>query len=361
MTASTQRYLFTCAIFFLSVRLGNASRHIFPSPTFAGLRHADLQFNIRPTPNPWTPSNIAKRFADDPAICGWVEGKDNDAVSCQSGSTCAAISTFVGCCPKGNSKDSSCTALFTTCYDVRGKSCDAACSSNTAALICDHPDYCATYRYASGSQGFGCAKSTGYDKTVLTVTGSSVTQPTPFGHDPSTTSTASTSTAGEASSTSNTGLAASNSATAVTAKPKSVSGGAIAGIVIGSLVGVAAILLILLFLFQRYRKKQAQRQGNQTSQGPYEMQYQHIYDQYGKPVYSPPWSPQSHSRHQSELAGVPVSPDPSHKNPLASPNISEADGRPFSPETVQGSLPANDELSDGGQQNPPAELPAVDR
>lgn len=81
MTALTQRYLSTCVIFFLSVRLGNTSRHFFPTSTFAGLRPADLQFNIRPTPKPRTPSNISKRFADDPAICGWVEGNDSKFLS----------------------------------------------------------------------------------------------------------------------------------------------------------------------------------------------------------------------------------------------------------------------------------------
>lgn len=231
----------------------------------------------------------------------------------------------------------------------------------------DQGNYCAIYRYASGSRGYGCAAQTDYNVTVLTVTSSSVVQPTasPFGHDPSTTSTASTSQTVEASSTTGTGLAASNSATPVPVMKKSMSGGAIAGIVIGSVLGVVAILLILLLLFQRHRKVQAkQRHENQTSRGPYPLQDQRIYDQYGKLIYSPPWSPRSHSRHQSdvqsELHGVPVSPDPTHKGTLASSGISEVDGSPFSPETIRGSPLMSHEFSDAGQQNRPAELPGVD-
>lgn len=229
-------------------------------------------------------------------------------------------------------------------------------------------DYCGIYRYASGSRGYGCAAQTDYNvtvlTTVLTVTSSSVVQPTPspFGHDPSTTSTTSTSPTVEASSTTGTGLAASNSAAPVPVIQKSMSGGAIAGTVIGSVLGVVAILTIMWFLFQRYRKIQAkQRHGNQTPRGPYPLQDQRIYDQYGKLIYSPPWSPRSHSRHQSdvhsELDGVPVSPDPTHKSPLASPGMSEVDG---SPETVRGTPLMSHEFLDAGQQNRPAELSGVD-
>lgn len=221
--------------------------------------------------------------------------------------------------------------------------------------------YCAIYRYASGSKGYGCADATGYNKTVLTLTGPSVTQPTPFGQEPSTTSTASTSTTVE-ESTSGTGVAASNSATAVPTKSDSMSGGAIAGTVVGIIAGVAAILF-LLFLAQRFLKRRARRQRNQTSRGPYPLPDQRIYDQYGKLVYSPPWPTQTHSRNrsdgQSELDGLPVSPDPAHKSYPASPPLSEAGGRPFSPETIQTSPLMSHEFSDSGQQDRPAELPGV--
>ena len=179
--------------------------------------------------------------------------------------------------------------------------------------------------------------------------------PTPFGHDTLTTSSTSTS--------ASTG-AASNFVTAIPVERKSMSEGALAGTVVGSVAGAVVILSILLLFFRRHQKKRAQQQRDQTFRGPYPLQDQPIYDQYGKLNYSPAWSPQGHSRHQSdgqsELAGVPLSPDPSQK-PLASPGISEADGRPLSPETTQVSPLISHGFSDGGQQGRPAELPDADR
>lgn len=78
MAAFTRRYFSTFVSYYFLIRLGNASRYIFPTPTFAGLRAADNQFEILPTPNPETLSDISKRFSNDPAICGWVEGDDGE-------------------------------------------------------------------------------------------------------------------------------------------------------------------------------------------------------------------------------------------------------------------------------------------
>ena len=49
-----------------------------PSPTFPGLRAAQFELEIRPTPNPFGPSEIVKRLSGDPAICGWVEGDGSE-------------------------------------------------------------------------------------------------------------------------------------------------------------------------------------------------------------------------------------------------------------------------------------------
>lgn len=267
-------------------------QRLLPMPTFEGLRAAQVESELRPTPNPWSPSEILKRLSGDPGICGWVEGSSNNTVSCNSGYTCAATSTFVGCCSTGAV---GCEALFTTCYDRAGPSCIGACQLDSAALICEgQAPYCATYKYASGSQGYGCAAASGYNKTVLTTTTPGVT---PFGQTASTTSS-------ELSSATPTQVR--SSATASPVNMKLISGGAIAGAVAGSVLALAAIVGIVLFMLRRRRlKKQQERQaatcpGPQTS-CPYSDQL--VYASYAKPspaFASPSQSPPLHSRQPSD-------------------------------------------------------------
>ena len=52
----------------------NAYRHKLPMSTFAGLRAAQIGFEVLPTTTPWSPSEILRRLSEDPGICGWVEG-----------------------------------------------------------------------------------------------------------------------------------------------------------------------------------------------------------------------------------------------------------------------------------------------
>ncbi|MCJ1425595.1 hypothetical protein MMC29_003495 [Sticta canariensis] len=386
MAAFTRRYFSTLVFCSLLIRLGNASRHIFPTSTFAGFRAADNQFEILPTPNPGTLSDISKRYANNPAICGWVEGDDGglfvrdmifdtNLTLKRSKVTQSLVvrATFVlqhqpllAAAPAATPRK---IVRYSLQRATMGEEILAMLRVVPTALhlyvlieqSSDQTRYCAIYRYASGFRGYGCAISTGYNKTVLATTSSSVARPTTF-DDPSITSTASTSTIGKSSSTSDTGPAASNSATAVLVKPNSMSGGAVAGIVIGA-VAVAAILVIMWLLFQKHRKNQAQQQGNQTYRGSYPLQDQGLYDQYGKLVHSPPWSPQNYFHHQpdgySELDAGLLSPEPSsHKSSMANPSgISEADGRTLSPETIQDSPPSSHRFSDGGQQNRLVELP----
>lgn len=124
-------------------------RYLLPTPTLGDSRaaHAQVDFEIRPTPNPWSSSELLKRLSGDPGICGWIEGNSSEfadticrphlrdpdnTVSCNSGYTCAATSTFVGCCSTGAV---GCDALFTTCYGSSGPSCKGSCLLNSAALI----------------------------------------------------------------------------------------------------------------------------------------------------------------------------------------------------------------------------------
>lgn len=52
------------------------------------------------------------------------------AVSCGANFYCATQQSFVGCC-----EISSCAGVVTTCYDILGSICDAACQQNTGNLV----------------------------------------------------------------------------------------------------------------------------------------------------------------------------------------------------------------------------------
>lgn len=130
----------------LFAQVGNTSPWLLPTPTAAGLNVNYGEIEILPTSYPGSPSELFKRLNGDPAICGWVEGNggelllqlsksagavtdshQDNTVSCNSGYTCAATATFVGCCSTGGA---GCAALYTTCYNGTG----SGQSANIAAL-----------------------------------------------------------------------------------------------------------------------------------------------------------------------------------------------------------------------------------
>ena len=50
-----------------------------PTPTFSGLRDSNqVEFDILPTANPWSPSELLKQLSGNPAICGWVDGDGSE-------------------------------------------------------------------------------------------------------------------------------------------------------------------------------------------------------------------------------------------------------------------------------------------
>ena len=55
----------------------NSYQPVLPTPTFAGLRAAQVELEAFPTPNPWNPSEILRRLSGDSGICGWVEGNSS--------------------------------------------------------------------------------------------------------------------------------------------------------------------------------------------------------------------------------------------------------------------------------------------
>ncbi|KAL8731105.1 MAG: hypothetical protein Q9166_003633 [cf. Caloplaca sp. 2 TL-2023] len=181
--------------------------------------------------------------------------------------------------------------------------------------------YCATYQYAQGSQGYGCAAVTGYNKNVLTTTSPAVT---PFGQAAST-SLSSSLTASETDPQLATTAAAAPTSSSSPVDMKLISGGAIAGAVAGSVLTLAAIVGIVMFVLRRRRqRKEHERQAATRMSERSSSQY--VYAQYAKPppsTLSPPTSPPMHSRQPSDQGyGFSLSP------PLSD------NGRPWSPESV---------------------------
>ncbi|KAI4193414.1 MAG: hypothetical protein LQ348_002870 [Seirophora lacunosa] len=239
--------------------------------TFAGLRAAQTDLGMKPTPTP----ELSKRLIEDPAICGWVEGNQSDPGYCA-----AAVA-------------------------------DGIVHSEGRA------PYCATYRYDQGSRGYGCAAITGYNRTVLTTTNPGFT---PFGQ-PTSSSTSASSTSEAAPSPAGAAASPSSSSSDLTL----ISGGAIAGAVAGSVLVLAAIVGIVYFVWRRNKKKKEQeRQAATVMSERRESDY--VYAQYAKAdasTLSPTMSPGMHSRQLSDQTyGFATSP------PLSD------NGRPWSPGSV---------------------------
>ncbi|KAL8836094.1 MAG: hypothetical protein Q9170_003042 [Blastenia crenularia] len=70
------RLLWLIILGFSLAPLGNAMQHMLPTPTFAGLRAAQADLGLKPTPPPDYSSELLKRLNGDPAVCGWVEGSE---------------------------------------------------------------------------------------------------------------------------------------------------------------------------------------------------------------------------------------------------------------------------------------------
>ncbi|KAI4202409.1 MAG: hypothetical protein LQ350_002627 [Teloschistes chrysophthalmus] len=203
--------------------------------------------------------------------------------------------------------------------------------------------HCATYQYAHGSLGYGCAQTEGYNKTVLTTTTPGVT---PLDQSASTTSSAS-STGSQLAGSTAAAISPSNSSPV---DIKLISGGAIAGAVAGSVLALAAIVGIFFFFLRRHRIKKEQERQAATVMAQ-RAQQDYTYAQYAKTdgsTLSPPMSPPMHSRHPSD-----------HTHGFAvSPPITD-NGRPWSPETVRSEDgPAELAAEEKSQQN---ELAAEER
>ena len=64
----------------------NGLHDAFPTPTFAGMRAAQVGLDLQPTANPGSPSELLRRLNGDPAICGWVDGNGSESPSTRTSS-----------------------------------------------------------------------------------------------------------------------------------------------------------------------------------------------------------------------------------------------------------------------------------
>ncbi|MCJ1485006.1 hypothetical protein MMC06_005179, partial [Schaereria dolodes] len=153
--------------------------------------------------------------------------------------------------------------------------------------------YCIVYDYAFGDVAYGCVPTTGFNRAVLTTTSPAAL---PSGQDNVTTTS---------TSSSNTPVApATVSATMAPMKMTAISGGSVAGAVIGSFVALIAILIIFIILRNRHLKKRhAAQMSSNVPDSSRSDQDRYLYPQYQKtvPGYLAPGK--SNQNHYSDSEG----------------------------------------------------------
>ncbi|KAK2782103.1 hypothetical protein FQN52_009520 [Onygenales sp. PD_12] len=265
------------------------SEMLLPRET-VGIMADIVGMSPRPTTPPGVPAGVPNELArrqqsrtaiDYPApgyYCGLVNSDVNNVLSCvDAEAKCVYYRTAVGCC--FSSDIQSCTDVATTCYNGEDQ-CDEACSSDTAAMHCTDTTrpYCGTYFFGEGTRLYGCRSTKsvssqvqplsayfssryGSDYYTMSISSSdSVTISEGTATDlPRVTVTATppstTSTGPDPNETDEPGDDGDDSSGGSgKGKGKKVSGGAIGGIVVGAVAGIA---LIAALIFWFLRKKNA--------------------------------------------------------------------------------------------------------
>ncbi|CZR51075.1 uncharacterized protein PAC_00950 [Phialocephala subalpina] len=171
--------------------------------------------------------------------------------------------SIVGCCER-RTGSALCGDILTTCYDFLGVPCDTACQANLNNLICISPTpYCVKYLYTSGSIGYGCGPYSRLTKTVaLTINSNGAGPLTGVGASDSITSSSSSSTTSSTLTT----LTTSSSSLTPTHSSTNLSGGAIAGVSIGSALGVVLISLTIWWIFMKRPRSSSAESTHQESE-----------------------------------------------------------------------------------------------
>ncbi|EGC46647.1 conserved hypothetical protein [Histoplasma capsulatum var. duboisii H88] len=312
-----------------------------------------------PTTPPLVPRGLPKELAkrasrtaiDFPApgyYCGLVNGDINNLLTCAyAGANCVQYGTAVGCCASSNLQQ--CTDIATECLNWEDE-CDSSCSNNPRVTRCAETTrpYCGTYFFGDGKRLFGCRASLGVTSQVIPMSEYFSSR---YGPNYQTmlsglTSDASLSISIGTATESLSGTSSSSNLNPTQSldsggesendkdddgehhKKKKLSGGAIGGIIVGSIVGVGAIAgLIILFCVRK-------KKGNAAPQGPpptaplmHEQQVPH----YGGP---PPVVGAGYYQPEQKPAGVgeapPYSPGypPHMHHPVPPPVPAEIGGSP---------------------------------
>ncbi|OXV09088.1 hypothetical protein Egran_03149 [Elaphomyces granulatus] len=256
-----------------------------------GLLANGQETEVVPTAPPGVQPRWLPQRRATPATCGFIDGSPANIVSCRAGNVCVATGSYIGCCEN----TSSCSRIYTKCYDSSGSSCNSSCSQDSSNLICTSTGtlpYCVIYDYNSGAAtGYGCGSTSGTLNVLYSATSPSATVVTTLEVTP----TAST-----------TGTPSTNSS--------SLSSGSIAGIVVGSIAAIVILLAVAIWLRRRRRSpNQLTTQGPAgTGPGPKELP---LSQNIGYRPIPPPSASDTLSEYQapSELEGglsLPSSPDP---------------------------------------------------
>ncbi|KAM5437081.1 hypothetical protein MferCBS31731_005497 [Microsporum ferrugineum] len=254
---------------------------LMPAVTPAGLVALN-GMTPKPTPAPGLPAGIppelVKRqsagsssllipFPPPAYYCGLVDGDPENPLTCVNArATCIYTGNAAGCCLSKNIND--CTTIPTTCY-ASSVSCDEACSKDSLALKCSISTlpYCGTYVFNKNTKLFGCYSYASVSDNISplsqyfsSVLGPDYASKYSATHIPSTTTDTysgdPTNTASDVSpNPSSSGLPHPGPTPGPNPPPpphsNGLGGGAIAGIAIGCVAGVSAILIAIWWFILR--------------------------------------------------------------------------------------------------------------
>ncbi|PGH29663.1 hypothetical protein GX50_07594 [[Emmonsia] crescens] len=330
----------------------------------------------RPTTPPLVPRGLPKELAkrasrtaiDYPApgyYCGLVNSDINNLLTCAfAGANCVQYGTAVGCCASSDIQQ--CTDIATQCLNWEDE-CDSSCSSNPRVTRCAQTTkpYCGTYFFGEGKRLFGCRASIGVSSQVIPMSEYFSSR---YGPDYQTMASGLPSTPPVLSISSGTPTETSSpeSSSGLPSNPRQtgddvdgedepdispgggkkrkLGGGAIGGIVAGSIVGVGAIVGFLVLFYQRKKK------GN----GAPLMQEQHA-SHYGPPppmvgagYYQPEQKPQGAGEAPPYSPGYPPH---MHHHPIPPPAPAEMGGSPVHNPLLAQSQPLLGQASEYYNQN----------
>ncbi|KAI1921610.1 hypothetical protein LOZ65_003725 [Ophidiomyces ophidiicola] len=349
----------------------DASMPSLPQETPIGLMAA-IGISPRPTDPPGLPAGLPRELMPRQKkttlplpppgyYCGLVEGDPENLLTCVNArANCVHQGTAIGCCVSKNIQD--CTNIPSTCVNS-ADACDAACKANTRVLKCtvSTEPYCGIYSFAGGSTLFGCRAFATVTSSVQKLDNyySSV-----YGASWTTALAASTSSIIDIPTRSSGGVSTSSSQTSSTTASgssspspddnKTLSSGAIAGVVVGA-CAVVGIIVAFIIWFSCVRKKDKEATGPPIapSNGPPPNQEQYT----GQPP-NPQLGYYAPVPQEQKPVDTAQPPSYGYEKPPPSPNMAEMPGsgpQPPLPNSLQ-SGQAADYYNQRASMGPPSPL-----